>query len=254
MVEVSEAGLAAAEVSEAEEAALGLPGSAAGPASPTVAPALAPGAPGASGRRRFRHKDPKSGSCAPRAPAPNSPERGFNGSASPISGGFDGSASPISEARAATRMLYTPVACRSRECMATPQKSPAPPALGQGAAPAGHEGGGGGGGGQGGDAERPEDTLKICRAAAAYVEQFFLCKKKVHCTEKGVDSLNRDGEGLGPADVHVLASFVAEAGCDPSDRVVLPPRPPHPRAAPGPGGRRGCKTLRGQCPLKDLPP
>ena len=132
--------------------------------------------------------------------------------------------------------------------MATPQKSPAPPALGQGAAPAGHGGGGGGGGGQGGDAERPEDTLKICRAAAAYVEQFFLCKKKVHCSEKGVDSLNRDGEGLGPADVHVLASFVAEAGCDPSDRVVLPPGPRTPGRRPAPGAGADAKLYGGSAP------
>ena len=76
-----------------------------------------------------------------------------------------------------------------------------PPALGQGIV------------------ERPQDGMKICRAAAAYVEQFFLIRKRVHCAEKGVDSLNRSGEGLGPSDVHVLASFVVGAGCDPLDRL-----------------------------------
>ena len=75
--------------------------------------------------------------------------------------------------------------------------------------------------GQGRGAVRPDDGMRICQAAAALTEQYILCERKVHCSEKGVDSLNRDGEGLAPSDVHTLASFVVDAGCDVKERCVL---------------------------------
>ena len=65
-----------------------------------------------------------------------------------------------------------------------------------------------------------ESDVRICRAAAAYIEQYTLCTRRVHCMEKGVDSLNREGDGVGPTDVHVLASFICGAGCDPRESIL----------------------------------
>jgi len=64
------------------------------------------------------------------------------------------------------------------------------------------------------------DNMKLCQAAAAHTVKYTLCQRIVHCIEKGVDALNREKEGLSPADVHVLASFVCEAGCDPRECFV----------------------------------
>ena len=53
-----------------------------------------------------------------------------------------------------------------------------------------------------------------CRRSAATIAKYTLFKRVVHCCERGVDRLNRDGMELNGNDVHRLATKIRKIGCD----------------------------------------
>lgn len=59
-----------------------------------------------------------------------------------------------------------------------------------------------------------QDVTHVCKTAASAIAKYQIGRRRVHCLEKGVDRINRDGEPLNPHDVHNLASFIRRHGCD----------------------------------------
>jgi len=55
---------------------------------------------------------------------------------------------------------------------------------------------------------------QLCRQAAAARHKWFLSERRVSCAEKGVDRSNREHTAMNPHDVHALASYIFQVGCD----------------------------------------